>query len=406
MTTADAEAFAEAARKHTKGKGNSHAGNDWAGTPIEPYPLEGPADFVKLKRPRFVVPGMVPEDGVFLLFAPSGHYKTTLMVLVLVLAANGKALDGGDIDPVPLVIAANEDPHGVKLRLRAAAQHLGLSLDNVRVLATGDFHLDNEEHRARLVAAAKLAFPKRRAALLVDHYDVSVSEKPTDPETGGKARDGLRDLVRRGFACAGILAHTPWTTSDRAKLPVSLWANMDARFGLTKREDGTAELHVDHVKNGEAGFTLTVRLVKVSVGLEDGPFETVAAEIATDATGAPVRGTKQKKGQAKELSDDQATALRAIERATLEHPAEHPGWEDIPRKAKLTREEKAVEKIATLLPRTTRTGKERDDKHQKEHAARILHQLHGRYLVRLVNRPQHGSYCWLDPKAERLGGDA
>jgi hypothetical protein len=404
MTTADVEAFERVRRDHAR---RQSTGNGQAGKPIEPYPLEGPDEFFALERPRFVVPGLVPENGVFLLFAPSGHYKTTLMVLVLVLAANGKALDGSDIDPVSLVIAANEDPHGVKLRLRAAAQHLGLSLDNVRVLATGDFHLDNEEHRARLVAAAKLAFPGQRPALLVDHYDVSVSEKPTDPETGGKARDGLRDLVRHGFACAGILAHTPWTTSDRAKLPVSLWANMDARFGLTKREDGTAELHVDHVKNGEAGFTLTVRLVKVSVELEDGPFETVAAEIATDvATGELIKGTKQKKGREERLSDDQQTALKAVQRAVDEHPAEHPGWEDVPRKAKLTREEKAVEKIASLLPRTTRTGNQRSDKHQKEHAARVLHQLHGRYLVRLVNRPDHPGYCWLSGKAERLGDDA
>jgi RecA-family ATPase len=83
-----------------------------------------------------VVPGLIPEDGAFLLFAPSGHYKTTLMLLILVLAANGQGLDGSAIDPVPLIIVANEDAHGTKLRLRALAKLHGLSLDNVRVQAT------------------------------------------------------------------------------------------------------------------------------------------------------------------------------------------------------------------------------------------------------------------------------
>jgi hypothetical protein len=324
-----------------------------------------------------------------------------------VLAANGKALDGSDIEPVPLVVVANEDGHGVKLGLRALAEHRGLSLDNVRVLASGEFRLDQEEDRDRLLVAGLKAFPRRRPALLIDHYDVSVTEKPTDPETGGKARDGLRDLIRRGFACAVLLAHTPWTTTDRAKLPVSLWANMDGRAGLTKRDDGTVELHVEHVKNGESGFTLTVKPVTVTVQLEDGPFDTVAVEIATDAaTGELIKGTRQRKGREERLTDDQQTAIKAVQHAVDEYPVEHPGWENIPRKARLTREEKAVEKIASLLSRTTRTGNQRTDKHQKEHAARVLHQLHGRYLVRLVNRPDHPGYCWLGGKAERLGEGA
>jgi hypothetical protein len=242
--------------------------------------------------------------------------------------------------------------------------------------------------------------------VLFDHYDVIVTEKPTDPETGGKARDGFRDLLRSGFSCAVLLAHTPWSTDERAKLPVSLWAAFDGRFSVRRLPDGSIELAVEHVKNGESGYTLAAQPEKVTLELLDGPCETVAIAIATDATGAPLKGTRQRSGRKDQLSDDQKTALKAIHRAVDEHPAEHPGWEDIPRKAQLTREDKAVEKIASLLPRTTRSGNARSDKHQKEHAARILHQLHGRYLVRLVNRPQHGSYCWLSPKADHLGEDA
>jgi hypothetical protein len=391
MTTADAEAFAKAAREQAKRRD----GNGQAGKQVKPFPLEGPNEFFALKRPRFVVPGVIPEDGAVLLFAPSGHYKTTLMLLILVLAANGKALDGSDIHPVPLIVVANEDGHGIKLRLRAIAEHLGLSLDNVRVLATGEFRVDVEEHRDRLVLAAAKAFPDQRSALLIDHYDVSVTEKPTDPDTGGKARDGLRDLVRRGFACAGILAHTPWTTSDRAKLPVSLWANMDARFGLAKREDGTAELHVEHVKNGEAGFTLTVRLTKVTVQLEDGPFETVMAEIEKDASGAPCKSTKRKKSTRAELTPDQRTALKAIARAIADNPMPTPGASDIPRGTVGTAESTAIATIARLVPRCTSGGKERKDYQQREHARRLLGALHDRYLVRLVD-----GFCWLDRRAE------
>ena len=51
--------------------------------------------------------------------------------------------------------------------------------------------------------------------------------------------------------------------------------------------------------------------------------------------------------------------------------------------------------IARLLPRTTRTGSERVDKKQKEHVARVLYALHGRYLVRIVE-----GFVWLSQRAE------
>ena len=207
------------------------------------------------------------------------------------------------------------------------------------------------------------------------------------------ARDALRDLVARAFISASLLAHTPWTTTDRAKLPVSLWANMDARARLHKRDDGTAELFVEHVKNAESGFALEVRLAKVTVELEDGPCETVAAEFATDATGALHRGRKARDRQ--DLSGDQKTALKAVARAVAEQPAPKPAGADIPDKVVGTSERAAVETIARLLPTTTRTGSERKGNKQREHAARALHSLHGRYLVRMVD-----GFVWLAKAAE------
>jgi hypothetical protein len=362
--------------------------------PIAPYVLRGPEDFARIRRPQFIVPGLIIENGVFLLYAPSGAYKTTTMLLIMLLAANGLALDGSAISAVPLVIVANEDTHGVELRLRALAEQRGLSLANVRVLASSEFRLDNEHERDRLVVTVKHAFPGKRPMVLFDHYDVMVTEKPTDPEMGARARDGLRDLIRRAFSCAVLLAHTPWGTEDRAKLPVSLWATMDGRASLKKKPDGTADLHVDHVKNGESGFALTVRAVKVEIQLEDGPFTTIAAEIVTDPeTGQPLYVTpKERKGR--DLSDDQRTALKAIQRAIIERPATPPPKQGLPTHAAVTMEQAATELIAELLPTTTRTGQQRPPNKQREQAGRVLKQLHGKHLALIVD-----GFVWLPRRA-------
>jgi hypothetical protein len=169
---------------------------------------------------------------------------------------------------------------------------------------------------------------------------------------------------------------------------------MDGRAGLTKREDGTAELHLEHVKNGEAGYTLTVRLAKVTVELEDGAFETVAAEIEKDPSGAPCKGTRRNQPRAG-LKPDQRTAIKAIARAVLEKPMPRPDGEDIPRHVTGTTEGTAISYIARLVPRTTSSGRERADHQQREHAKRIFGALHDKYLVRVVD-----GFCWLDPRAE------
>jgi hypothetical protein len=391
-----AERVRREAGEDARKKANGHAGGE---TEPELYHLEGPEEFLRLRKPRFVIPGLVPDGGTFLLFSPSGHYKTTLVLLLFVLAANGRSFDGGEQDPIQVVIVANEDAYGVKLRLRALAERHGLSLENVRVLASGDFRLNLPEHRAKLVATVRTLLPGWRPALVIDHYDVSVTEKPTDPETGGAARDGLRELLGSGlFICAGLLAHTPWTTPERAKLPVSLWANMDARMGLTKRDDGTAELAVEHVKSAPSGFKFEVRLHKVTVDLDDGAFETIVAEIATDQTGAPIKAAIGRKGSKRELSQDQKTAIKAVLRATLERPAERPPCLDIPANAALTTEVAAIEMIARLVPSTKRTGKERPAFAQREHARRLFGGLHERYLVRVVD-----GVCWVSPRAAEVG---
>lgn len=381
--------------RQTFRKPNGSAPNGPDPAPVVPFDLEGPADFLRLKRPRFIVPGLLPEGEPFLLYSPSGAGKTTLMLLVLLLAANGRALDGSEIAPVPLIVVANEDAHGVKLRLRGLAEKLGLALDNVRVLGTGEFRLDLEEHRDRLVASAQHSFPGQRPMLMLDHYDVGVTEKPSDPETGAKARDGLRDLLKRAFATVVLLAHTPWSTSDRAKLPVALWANMGARAGLTKRDDGTVELHLEHVKNGPSGYTLTAKLTTVTVQLEDGPAETVVAELETDAHGAPVRGSKRRDKGKRQLTDDQATAIKGIARAIAERPEPTPLNPAIPRDVAGTREREAIATIASLVSRCTRTGRERKDYQQREYAGRLLSALHKEYLVRRVD-----GFVWLDRRAE------
>lgn len=367
-----------------------------------PYEVDGPEDFADMEAPRFVVPGLIPEDGTFLGYAPSGHYKTTFILLPLVLAANGRAMDGSEMGrSYPLIIAAIEDPAGVKLRLLAIAKRYGLSLERVRVLRTFDFRLDNETERLRLAATAKACFPGERASLLIDHYDVSVTANPTDPEVGGQARDGLRHILRSGhFACACLLAHTPWTTTDRAKLPVSLWANMDARASIQKLPDGRGLVTVEHVKNGESGFTYEIEVQKEEIALRGGvPFETVVAEFKRDDDGQLLKWRKDAQRKKRELSADQRTALAAVQRAIDEKPAKPPLRSDVPQHVKGTREASAIELAADLLPRTTRTGNERKPNKQREHASDIIKALHDRKLLRIVE-----GFLWLSKAAEEEAG--
>ena len=159
-----------------------------------------------------------------------------------------------------------------------------------------------------------------------------------------------------------------------------------------RQAGGTAEFKVDHVKNGEAGYQLNLLLRTVTIELEDGDFETVVTEFATAADGTPVRATLKSPRQ-RALTSDQQTALKAIGRAIVERPAKPPASADNA-SGQSTSEAAAIDLIARLVPTTTKQGKERKPFAQREHAARLLHGLHERYLLRIV-----GGCVWLDERA-------
>ena len=225
-------------RAGAKAKPNGQGGDTVA------YDFEGPEEFKKLKRPKFVIPGLIGDNTTFLLFSPSGHYKSTLIALLFVLAANGRAMDGSEIEPVPVIIVANEDPLGLKLRLLAVATALGLSLANVRVLSSGDFKLDRPGCLDGLIASAKAKLPGWRPALVIDHYDVSMDGNPTDPEVGGQARDAVRYLLASGLV---PLRRAPSThavdharSGKAANQPVGQ-LRRPLRLDQARRRNGTAQ---------------------------------------------------------------------------------------------------------------------------------------------------------------------
>jgi hypothetical protein len=107
--------------------------------PVEPpddrnfpttWKLLDDVQLLDLPDPQFLVDRLIPSAGVGAIYAPSGAGKTTLIAGLTVCLATGRPFFGHEITrPGATVYVATEDASGFKVRLRAAKQAAGLSLD-------------------------------------------------------------------------------------------------------------------------------------------------------------------------------------------------------------------------------------------------------------------------------------
>jgi hypothetical protein len=224
-------------------------------------------DMLNLEPPAWAVQDILPLGGRVLLFAQSGHHKTNIAVDLACHVGHGRCWHGLPVAKHPVVVVATEDPHGTGRRIAGCHRHYGWASGQVIVVPGGELRLNDPATIAKLKATAQQHFPGQRVGFVIDHYDVSVEGDPTATEEAIAAAAGLRELGD-GAAFVLLLAHVPWTTDQRAKVPVALWANVDARLRCKRDEvSGQATLTVQHQKNGRSGISFRFEF-------EDYEFET------------------------------------------------------------------------------------------------------------------------------------
>lgn len=295
-----------------------------ADKPLAAWTLD---DIHELPSPSWIVDGHIQAGTRVLLFAPSGHHKTNIAIDQSCHVAHGMPWHGHDTARHPVVIVATEDPYGAAMRVAGWHDYHGMPKGRVVVVHGGELQLNDKATIERLKATAAEHFPGETAGFLIDHYDVAVSGDPTSTEEAKAAAEGLRELGK-GAAFVVLLAHCPWTTDNRAKVPVALWANVDARAKIERdTATGRATLTLLHQKNGRSGAVLRFEWEEHRFELRQGEATALIARRIYDATDEAPKPSREKLGGNERLFFD------ALVAAINDHGRIPPPSHDIPRDA-------------------------------------------------------------------------
>jgi hypothetical protein len=328
-------------------------------------------DMLNLEPPSWVVEGVVPLGGRVLLFALSGSHKTNLSVDIACHVGHGRAWHGMPVAKHPVVVVATEDAPGTAMRTAGVHLHHGMPSGRVVVVPGGELRLNNPASIAKLKATAERHFPGERTGFIVDHYDVSVDGDPTATEVAVAAAAGLRELGN-GAAFVLLLAHAPWTTDQRAKVPVALWANVDARLRCERDEvSGEATLTVQHQKNGRSGAVFRFEFEAYEFETRQGLAEVLIARRLEDSSEEPARAGPK-------LGNNEQMVLDSLDAALSDASRDVPAARDVPLGTKGVTLEEWAAAAERYLPQPTKFRK-------NEAVKRSIGSLVRRRIVRHVD---------------------
>jgi hypothetical protein len=377
MTVEDLKTFEEA-RKRWQRESESKR-QDESGNPLETWTLE---DMLRLEPPAWAVEGLIPAGGRVLLYAPSGHHKTNLAVDAACHVAHGRDFHDHAVASHPVVIVATEDPRGTAMRVVGWHDHHAMPDGRVVVVPGGEFRLNDPTMVARLKATGAKHFPGERVGYVIDHYDVSMDGDPTATNEAVEAAAGLR-VLGDGAAFVLLLAHAPWATDQRAKMPVALWANLDARLRCERDEaTGRATLTVQHQKNGCSGLVLRFEFEVHTFATRKGNADCLIARRLTDAPDVAPEPAGPK------LGDNEKLALDCLGATLVDLARDLPPSHDIPRGVRGVRYEEWLAAAVRYIP------PEREEWRWRADFKRAVKSLLRKHLVRHV-----AGWCWL-PKHE------
>lgn len=287
----------------------------------QPFSFWRIADMRLLEPPRFVAGGIVPYAAPSLFFAPSGAFKTTLSVDLVLSIAYRPDWHGEVIpEPFPVIYVANEDRYALaRQRVVGWVDHYGIEDERVIVLCD-DVLLHGVDVVDRLLTTARVAFPwAERCGFVFDTSDKSINGDP-DKASDVLPAMRLQDNLAQESAYVLSAAHTSWGNEDRVKGSVTSWNSYHMRGRITKDPSANiGNLKIIHMKNGPSGQEFDFEYTQHNF---DGistmiPSRIDPAAVNTAAISANALATKNR---------NHGDAVTALHRAIEAGPVLVPGW--------------------------------------------------------------------------------
>nr|OQB78879.1 MAG: hypothetical protein BWX88_05040 [Planctomycetes bacterium ADurb.Bin126] len=301
------------------------AGSSTPSTPsLPPAPLAAPAvrplkltraDEIEMRRPDWLLRGMLERDTFALIFGDPGCGKTFLALDWACRIATGTAWRGHDVEAGPVVYVAGEGRQGLGRRTRAWAEHNKVPLAGAPLYVAPAVAIPDVGELTRLVLAVQ-PLPKPPALVVLDTLARCFGGGDENSTQDMSKFVSACDALRRAWGCTVLVVHhTGHADKNRARGAIALKAALDAEYRVTK--DDKMLLTATKMKDAEMPAPVAMELVTVELpGLLD-DYDNPVASAAVNVLDADVSAIVSKvassgsRGRWQQLGLDVAKRLLA-----------------------------------------------------------------------------------------------
>jgi hypothetical protein len=224
----------------------------------------------RLPPPRWLVDGMVPAQGVFVLFGESGSGKSFLALdLAFAVQMGGKWIGHRVKRPGTTVYVAAEGFPGYVTRVLAWKRFHGWSGTTFGICFHGDpVDLLDESAVSALIAAAVKLRPRVTLVIL----DTLPRCMPGGDENSAKDMGAVvrsADMIRKALRCTVMLVHHPGKKNESERGSGALRGGADTVIRVRKSERAVS-LHCEKQKDGSPFQPVSVQLhvIQLPCGLD------------------------------------------------------------------------------------------------------------------------------------------
>lgn len=249
------------------------------GTHVDRFVLVAFKDIKLSTRRQYLIKGLLPREGLALIWGPPGCGKSFLAYDMAMHIALGQPFRGRRTAKGPVVYVACEGEPGIPQRTEAYKQARFLAeIDDVpffMIMAK----VEMPHHDVFLAIDIKDQIGSvKPAAIFIDTLNRSfVGSENKDEDMGAYIR--AADRLYRAFGCCVAIIHHSGVEGTRYRGHTSLKGAVDAEIEVAKADDGLITAKVIKMKDGADGTVFTNRLKVIDLGLDEDGEEMTSCVI-------------------------------------------------------------------------------------------------------------------------------
>ncbi|MFO1127826.1 MAG: AAA family ATPase [Rhodospirillales bacterium] len=258
-----------------------------------------PFSQIRMQRRRlFVVSGILPSEGVAVIWGPPKYGKTFWIFDLAMHVALGWSYRGRRVAQGIVVYVACEGAIGLEARSEAwRREFLGDNAEDVPFYLVTT-RLDLAKDATALIADIRSQLPQNTdvGLIVIDTLNRSLGGSENDDEDMA-AYVAAADMIRESFTALVAIVHHCGVAGTRPRGHTSLTGAADAQIAVRRDDAGNVIAQVEYLKDGADGpdgAIITSRLRRVDLGTdEDG--EAISSCVVTEADGAAAKTSGGKK---------------------------------------------------------------------------------------------------------------